>query len=120
MKPLTLVLVDDHVNFRTRARDLLEGFGFVVIGEAGNGTEALRTVRTLRPDVVLLDIVLPELDGFAVCEQLAAERCESTIVLTSTRSASVYRRRLTTCSARGFIPKHELTGASLASMIERR
>ena len=120
MEPATLVLVDDHVSFRTRARCLLENFGFVVIGEAATGTEALHTVRTLRPDIVLLDIVLPELDGFAVCEQLAAERCESAIVLTSTRDASAYRRRLMTCAARGFIPKHELTGASLVAVIGPR
>jgi len=117
VKSATLVLVDDHVTFRARARVLLESFGFTVIGEAGTGTEALRAVRALRPDIVLLDIVLPELDGFAICEQLAAEHCSSTIVLTSTRDVSVYRRRLTASSARGFIPKHELTGASLAALI---
>ena len=66
-----MVIVDDHPGFRSSARALLEAAGFEVVGEAGDGASGLATVDRLRPRIVLLDIQLPDIDGFAVAERLA-------------------------------------------------
>jgi DNA-binding NarL/FixJ family response regulator len=112
-----LLLVDDHVAYRTRARALLEAAGFVVVGEAGTGAEALEAVRTLHPEVVLLDVVLPDIDGFTVCDRLSRQGSGAAVVLTSSRRASAYRDRLCDSPASGFIAKVDLTGAMLAELL---
>ena len=66
----TLLIVDDHAGFRTFARALLESEGYDVVGEAADGASAVAAARRLRPAIVLLDIALPDIDGFAVCEQI--------------------------------------------------
>ena len=70
MRP-TVLVVDDHAEFRRSARALLEAEGFAVVGEAAGGREAIAAVRRLRPEIVLLDIQLPDLDGFVVAQRLA-------------------------------------------------
>jgi DNA-binding NarL/FixJ family response regulator len=109
----TVLIVDDHRDFRAFARALLEVGGFEVVGEAVDGASALVAARTLRPALVLLDVQLPDMDGFAVCEQLAGDDGPPVVVLTSTRDVSSYRRRLGQSSARGFIAKAELSGPLL-------
>jgi DNA-binding NarL/FixJ family response regulator len=111
----TVLIVDDHRDFRTFARALLEAGGFEVVGEAVDGASALVAARALKPTLVLLDVQLPDIDGFAVCEQLAGDAGPPVVVLTSTRDASSYRRRLGASSARGFIAKAELSGPRLAT-----
>ena len=113
----TVLIVDDHGDFRAFARTLLEAGGFEVVGEARDGASALSAARTLRPGLVLLDVQLPDIDGFAVCEQLAEAEASPTVVLTSSREASSYRRRLGGSSARGFIPKAELSAPALAMFV---
>jgi DNA-binding NarL/FixJ family response regulator len=71
MRP-TVLIVDDHAAFRASARALLQAEGFDVIGEATDGAAAVAAVAVLRPEIVLLDIQLPDLDGLPVAEQLAA------------------------------------------------
>jgi DNA-binding NarL/FixJ family response regulator len=96
---------------------LLEAEGFDVVGEAPDGASALAAVRALHPALVLLDIQLPDVDGFAVCERLVGTGSAApVVVLTSTREASSYRRRLDASGARAFIPKAELTGERLAAV----
>jgi DNA-binding NarL/FixJ family response regulator len=112
----TVLIVDDHADFRAFARSLLQADGFEIVGEARDGASALAAARALRPEVVLLDVQLPDLDGFAVCEQLVAGEDAPAVVLTSTRTASSYRRRLGDTSARGFIAKAELSGAGLSAL----
>lgn len=113
-----LLIVDDHERFRGFARALLQAEGFEVVGEAGDGAAAVSAVRELHPDVVLLDVVLPDLDGFAVCERIAeAGRPPPVVVLTSTRGAASYGGRIARSGARGFIAKAELSGASLTTLI---
>ena len=116
MRP-TLLIVDDHPGFRSLARKLLEAGGFEVVGEAANGQDAVATARQLRPDVVLLDIQLPDLDGFEVTARLADGEAEPVVVLTSTRDRADYGPRVDQCGARGFISKAELSGAALHALL---
>lgn len=116
MRP-TVVIVDDHPEFRESASALLEAEGFSVIGEAGDGDEAIAAVERLRPEVVLLDIQLPDLDGFGVAERLAAGPDPPRGVLISSREAAAYGPRLEAAAARGFIPKRELSGSTLAALV---
>jgi CheY-like chemotaxis protein len=113
----TVLVVDDHAEFRASARALLEAEGFEVIAEAAGGGEALEEVERSRPQVVLLDIQLPDLDGFAVAERLAALPAPPAVVLISSREASAFGSRLATAAARGFIAKRELSGAVLAGVL---
>jgi DNA-binding NarL/FixJ family response regulator len=116
MRP-TLLLVDDHPGFRSLARRLLEAGGFDVVGEAATGQAAVASARELRPDVVLLDIQLPDIDGFEVTARLADGGAAPVVVLTSTRDRADYGERVERCGARGFIPKAELSGAALRAFL---
>jgi DNA-binding NarL/FixJ family response regulator len=113
----TVVIVDDHETFRATARQLLSAEGFAVVGEAADAASAVATVCRLRPDVLLLDVMLPGPDGFAVVEILAAAGCLPQTVLISSRQASTFRRRLATTPARGFISKADLSGAALEALL---
>jgi DNA-binding NarL/FixJ family response regulator len=113
----TVLIVDDHVEFRESARALLEADGFTVLGAVAAGGPVVAAVERLRPEVVLLDIELPDLDGFAVAERLAALAEPPIVVLTSGRDAAGYRVRLETALARGFLSKRELSGAALAELV---
>jgi DNA-binding NarL/FixJ family response regulator len=112
--PKTVLIVDDHAGFRGFARRLLEAGGYTVVGEADDGASALSAVEELQPELVLLDVMLPDADGFAVAERLAVNRGEPVVVLISSREAADFGQRLERCSARGFIHKDELSGAALA------
>jgi DNA-binding NarL/FixJ family response regulator len=114
----SVLIVDDHDGFRAGARALLEADGFDVLGEAADGESAVEQARRLRPQVVLLDVQLPGIDGFAVAEQLAAEPSAPAVVLISSRGEAAFRSRLATTPARGFITKAEFTGECLASLLE--
>jgi len=113
----TVLIVDDHSAFRSLARALLESEGFAVVGEAEDGASAIAAVVDLQPAIVLLDVQLPDLDGFEVAEQLAARADPPAVVLVSTRNATAYGAQLETTPARGFIPKTALSGATLAALV---
>ena len=113
----TVLIVDDHDAFRESVGALLEAEGFRVIGEAADGAAAIAEVDRLGPAVVLLDIQLPDMDGFAVAERLARAPDPPTIVFISSREAAAYGRRLEAAAARGFIAKRELSGAALAALV---
>jgi DNA-binding NarL/FixJ family response regulator len=113
----TVLIVDDHEAFRQSASALLEAEGFVVLGEAADGGTAIVESERLRPDVVLLDIQLPDEDGFTVAERLAAAPEPPAVVLISSREAEAYGPRLESAAARGFISKRELSGTALAALI---
>ena len=114
----TVLIVDDHAGFRAGARALLEDEGFEILGEAGDGESALEQARRLRPQVVLLDIQMPGMDGFAVAESLAAEPSAPAVVLVSCRGRGAYRSRLESTPARGFITKAEFSGECLSSLLD--
>jgi DNA-binding NarL/FixJ family response regulator len=114
---MSVLVVDDHGDFRRSSRALLEADGFRVVGEAADAEQAIVQVRRLRPDVVLLDVMLPDLDGFAVADAISALPNPPAVVLISSREASVYRTRLAATRARGFLAKSELSGAALADLL---
>jgi DNA-binding NarL/FixJ family response regulator len=114
----TILIIDDHAGFRHQARTLLESDGFVVIGEAGDGASGLAAARTLRPDLVLVDIGLPDIEGFDVARELAADGPQPRVVLTSSRDASAFGPRLTAERVLGFMPKDELSGPALRAMLD--
>ena len=113
----TVLIVDDHAGFRAGARALLEAEGFDVLGEAADGESAVEQARRLRPQVVLLDVQLPGIDGFAVAERLAAEPAAPAVVLISSRDRGAFRGRLEATPARGFITKAEFSGECLSSLL---
>src|SRR5262245_47863109 len=111
----TVLIVDDHAGFRRFARRLLEADGFTVVGEAEDGASALSAVADQRPELVLLDVVLPDFDGFAVAERIA-EHAGPIVVLTSSRDEEEFAGRLARSPAVGFIHKDKLSGAALAAL----
>ena len=114
----TLLIVDDHAAFRSTARALLECDGWNVVGEAGDGTSGLTAARTLKPDVVLLDVRLPDIDGFAVAEELAADGAGPAVIVTSSSDDPLYPDRARRTGARGFVAKHDLSGAALERVLD--
>lgn len=111
------MIVDDYQPFRRAAREVLESEGFSVVGEAPDGASAIAVVRELRPEVVLLDIQLPDIDGFEVARRLAAEPSAPATVLTSVRAESDYRDLIATSPARGFVGKSELTPDRVSGLV---
>jgi DNA-binding NarL/FixJ family response regulator len=114
--PLTVLIVDDHEGFRRVARELLEADGVEVVGEAADGESAITEAERLRPQLVLLDVQLPGIDGFEVAARLGDVVDPPAVVLTSSYSADSYRRRIAQSPARAFIPKSELSGEALAAL----
>lgn len=112
----TVLIVDDHEEFRRTVTALLEADGFEVIGEAADGRSAISQATRLRPQLVLLDIQLPDIDGFEVARRLEEATEPPIVVLTSSRHAGAYRRRLALSPARAFVPKDELSGDALAAL----
>jgi DNA-binding NarL/FixJ family response regulator len=116
----TVLIVDDHPSFRATARMLLEAEGYDVVGEAPDGHTALECAGRLAPQVVLLDVNLPDLDGFAVASRLTAAGATGAhpqVVLISSRDGSDYGPLVLASGARGFIPKGELSGAALEAVL---
>jgi DNA-binding NarL/FixJ family response regulator len=113
------LIVDDHPSFRRTARVLLEAEGFEVVGEAENGAQALRLASELKPDFVLLDVQLPDYDGFEVTARLGeAESGEApAVILTSSRDGSEFGSLVAMSGALGFVPKGELSGEALRSLL---
>jgi DNA-binding NarL/FixJ family response regulator len=116
--PKSVLIVDDHPSFRTSARAILEAGGFQVVGEANDGTTALEAVDALEPDIVLLDVQLPDMTGFDVCRTLE-ERNSSRpeIVLVSSRDLDDYGELVDASCACGFVAKAELSGEAIGALI---
>jgi CheY-like chemotaxis protein len=116
--PTSVLIVDDHPSFRASARRMLEAGGYEVVGEAAGGEAAIAAVGALAPDLVLLDVQLPDIDGFEVAARLEARGGGApAIVLTSSRDGADFGSAIAESPARGFIAKAELSGASLAELI---
>jgi len=114
---ITALVVDDHAGFRTSARFLLEMEGFEVVGEAADGATAVDAAVTLRPDVVLLDVQLPDGQGYDVARRILAAGVDTRIVLVSSREASDYGDSIASSGAVGFISKGDLSGDRLRALL---
>jgi DNA-binding NarL/FixJ family response regulator len=112
----TVLVVDDHAGFRTRARMLLEADGYEVVGEAADGGSAMAESQRLRPDIVLLDVQLPDLDGFEVAERITGAS-EAAVVLTSSRDWSDSSELIERSGASGFVPKDQLSGETIEELL---
>jgi DNA-binding NarL/FixJ family response regulator len=114
---MKLLIVDDHPSFRSAARLLLEHEGFDVVGEAEDGASGLAATSALAPDIVLLDINLPDLDGFDVASRICLDRGAPKVVLTSSRDPREFGPLVGRSGATGFIPKGELSGARICALL---
>jgi DNA-binding NarL/FixJ family response regulator len=114
----TVLIVDDHPSFRASARVLLESEGFNVIGEAVDGASAVEETCRLRPQLVLLDVQLPDIDGFDVAARVATGDSAPRVVITSSRDASDFGPAIARSGALGFVPKSELSGEALAALLD--
>jgi DNA-binding NarL/FixJ family response regulator len=114
----SVLIVDDHPSVRATARVLLESDGFTVVGEADDGASALIAICRLGPEVVLLDVGLPDLDGFDVCAALSSCDCvPPAVILVSSRDVSDFGPLVTRSGARGFVPKAELSGERVQALL---
>ena len=114
----TVLIVDDHPSFRASARAMLEAEGFDVVGELAEGASVVETVLALEPDVVLLDVQLPDMTGFDVCAGL--ENCDAStaqVILVSSRDLTDYGELVDVSCACGFVPKGELSGDMITALL---
>jgi DNA-binding NarL/FixJ family response regulator len=114
----TLLIVDDHAAFRASAKLLLEAEGFEVVGEAADGDSAFEQTTALAPDVLLLDIQLPDIDGFEVAARVLRRDHAPAIVLISSRDGGDYAPLVNASGARGFVAKADLSGESLRALLD--
>jgi DNA-binding NarL/FixJ family response regulator len=112
-----VLIVDDHEAFRAWATRTLRDDGLDVVGQAATGNDAILAAREHRPDLILLDIQLPDVSGFEVADRLRGNA--AVVVLTSSRDAADYRTRLAGTPAAGFLPKDEVTGEALLAFLHK-
>lgn len=116
----TVLIVDDHAPFRSVARALLEAAGFEIVGEAADGASAIEAVAKLRPAIVLLDVQLPDLDGFTVADRIADDGASSRVILTSSRGVASFRGPLAANPKLSFMAKSDLSGEALRALVAGR
>ena len=112
-----MLIVDDNSAFRAAARQLLERAGFVVVAEAGDGVEAIRGAKEHTPDLAIVDVQLPDLDGFELAERLRGFDPPPQVILTSNLDWSDYGELVESSSALGFIPKAELSAGAIDALL---
>lgn len=112
-----VLIVDDHESYRQIARQILTAGGLLVVGEAADGAEAIQACEALHPNIVVLDIQLPDIDGFTVATTLASLADAPAVVLVSSRSRTDYGSRIEDCGAQGYIAKAELSGDAIRRLI---
>jgi DNA-binding NarL/FixJ family response regulator len=113
----TVLIVDDHASFRSSARLLLESEGFEVVGEAADGESAIAQTAALAPEVLLLDVQLPGIDGFEVATRVTGRDGAPAVILISSRDGVDFGPLISGCGARGFVAKAELSGERLRSLL---
>lgn len=113
----TVLIVDDHQTFRETARLLLESEGFDVVGEAENGASAVVKAAELTPDMLLLDVQLPDIDGFEVARRVAERGDGPAVIIVSSHEHSDYGPLVSASGARGFVTKAELSGERLRALL---
>ncbi|MGZ4173789.1 MAG: response regulator [Solirubrobacteraceae bacterium] len=114
----TVLIVDDHATFRASARLLLESEGFEVVGEADDGGSAIEQISTVAPDVVLLDVQLPDIDGFEVATRVTRQASPPAVILVSSHDSRDFGSLVKDSGARGFVAKGDLSGDSLRALLD--
>ena len=114
---MDVVIADDHPQFRSATRLMLESAGYDVIGEASDAEEAVAECHRLHPDLLILDVQLPDYDGFAVADELSHDTDAPTIVLVSNREASDYGTLIDDAKIAGFISKIDFSEPALRALI---
>ena len=112
----TVLLVDDHGGFRRMARLLLQRGGYRVVGEADTAARAVESARRLEPDLVLLDVLLPDGNGADVADDLAALPHPPGVILISSYAENGLGARVANAPVLGFLRKDDLTVARLAEL----
>ena len=112
-----VLIIDDNSDFRASARQLLERSGFVVVAEAGDGARGIDEAKAHAPDLVLLDVQLPDVDGFEVAERLSRLDVAVEVILTSSLDGTDFGALVTRSSALGFVPKAELSASAIEALL---
>ena len=112
-----VLVIDDHAGFRAGIRLAIRHPQFDIVGEAADGATGLDAVERLSPDVVLLDVVLPDIDGFEVARRLLSAPSPPRVVLISSRDAADYGGRVERSGVAGFIPKSRLSTIALQAVL---
>jgi DNA-binding NarL/FixJ family response regulator len=113
----TVLVIDDHAGFRAIARTILEAAGYEVVAEAADGASGVAAAVQVMPDVAIVDIQLPDMDGFEVTRRLLADGASPAIVLVSSRDRSDFGSLVESSGANGFVPKAEISAESLAAVL---
>jgi CheY-like chemotaxis protein len=115
--PCRVLLVDDNSDFRRAARQLLERHGFLVVAEAETGISGIERAQEHRPDLVLVDVQLPDVDGFEVAERLSQLEVRARVILTSSLDGSDFGALVASSGALGFVPKAELSASAIEALL---
>jgi DNA-binding NarL/FixJ family response regulator len=118
MMDTKVLIVDDHATFRASARLLLESDGFEIVGEAGDGQSAIEQTAALSPDLILLDIQLPDIDGFEVANRVTKPGGGPAVILVSSHDSGDFGSLVGACGARGFVAKADLSGPRLRELLK--
>jgi DNA-binding NarL/FixJ family response regulator len=113
----TVLIVDDHAGFRATARRVLEAGGYAVIAEAPDGESGVSAAAEARPDLALVDVQLPDFDGFEVTRRIRESGNGARVVLTSSHDRSDFGSLIEDSGASGFVPKADLSAASLEDLL---
>jgi DNA-binding NarL/FixJ family response regulator len=113
----TVLIVDDHAGFRTHARQFLESVGYRVVGEAEGSTAGLEAARTLKPELALVDVYMPDGDGFELASRIASLPDAPAVILISSHDASELSDCIAQSPARGFVSKAELSRSAIEQLM---
>jgi DNA-binding NarL/FixJ family response regulator len=112
-----VLIVDDNGGFRAAARQLLERAGFDVVAEAESGADGVEEARAHRPDVAIVDVQLPDFDGFEVAERLSKLDAPPRVILVSSLDGADFGALVAGSSALGFLPKAELSASLVNALL---
>jgi CheY-like chemotaxis protein len=115
--PCRVLIIDDNSDFRAAARQLLERHEFVVVAEADTGVSGIEQAKAHRPDLVLLDVQLPDVDGFEIAERLSRFDVPVEVILTSSLDGTDFGALVARSSALGFVPKAELSASAIEALL---